>query len=924
MSTPPTPAAPPLSTAVFPDRLANLILTSKTIVAAAELLPFPYVKGALGPVIPILEAVQKMAKNREEFTELCASIVQIITMLQEEISCHGADAASRLVQFCDQLKNLLLEIQQGLGKFQKPEKKGFRSHFREFGRSTSIGDELNKYKSRVQELRLNFITSSVTQLNIHARGSATHPPAPTAVCPPPCPPPSRIFQGRRDILDKMHQYFAQDIGKRHVCLLHGLGGSGKTQIALKFLDESQSDRFTDVFLLDASTAETIQAGLKNIALSRSLGSDHEEASRWLASSNTEWLLFFDNADDPKLNLFNFFPQSTCGNILITSRNPQLRVHAPGAHHQISDLEQEAAVQLLLASAAEPATSENEMHATQIVKVLYCFPLAVVQAGAYISKTRDLRSYIALYEQNHARLLSEVPVQSQDKYAWSVYTTWDISFKCLSKLAARFLQLCSFLHHEGISEAIFANAAVYSPELLNPTEEQAKEPRNFLDHFLTAAGMWDAISFSEMASEIQEYSLINKDPNTRLFSIHPLVHNWSKNTVSDIDATRECMAALLAMSVAWKDQVFTMRLLPHINAILQAAPQLATQFIYPYQRIYYDSGNYQQAQELCEDLLGQANYISGSWKLTDAEELEVVVLEKSKKLLGPEHPDTLIAMANLGATYRGLWKLTDAEALEVVVLEKRKKLLGPEHPDTLSAMANLGATYWGLGKLTDAEELGVVLLERRRQTLGPEHPHTLSTMLHLANTYQGLGKLTDAEELEVDVVDKSKKLLGTEHPDTLTAIAHLGATYRGLGKLTDAEELEVVILEKRKKLLGPEHPDTLTAMENLGATYWGLGKLTDAEELEVVVLEKRKKLLGPEHPRTLIAMENLGALQIVVEGRTQLLGTPHPDTVVVSVSSRSLPSSPILLPKGASKPAMYPHTVGRQTMTPHQLRVLVAD
>ncbi|KAJ7260180.1 hypothetical protein C8J57DRAFT_1072445 [Mycena rebaudengoi] len=709
----------------------------------------------------------------------------------------------------------------------------------------------------------------------------------------------------------MHQYFAQDIGKRHVCLLHGLGGSGKTQIALKFLDESQSDRFTDVFLLDASTAETIQAGLKNIALSRSLGSDHEEASCWLASSNTEWLLFFDNADDPKLNLFNFFPQSTYGNILITSRNPQLRVHAPGAHHQISDLEQEAAVQLLLASAAEPATSENQMLATQIVKVLYCFPLAVVQAGAYISKTRDLRSYIALYEQNHARLLSEVPVQSQDKYAWSVYTTWDISFKCLSKLAARFLQLCSFLHHEGISEAIFANAAVYSPDLLNPTEEQAKEPRNFLDHFFTAAGMWDALSFSEMASEIQEYSLINKDPNTHLFSIHPLVHNWSKNTVSDRDATRECTAALLAMSVDWKDQVFTMRLLPHINAILQADPRLATQFLYPYQKIYYDSGNFQQAQELCKDLLeqvkstlgmehpktldamaGLADTYASLGKLADAEELQVVILEKRKKVLGAEHPDTLTTMGSLGTTYRDHGKFTDAEKLDLIVLEKRRQTLGPEHSYTLTAMANLATTYSGLRKFTDAAALEVVVLEKSRQTLGPDHPETLVTMANLTNTYHALGKLTESEELGVIVLEGRRQILGSEHPDTLKAMGNLGATYRSLGKLTDAEELEMVVLEKRRQTLGQEHPHTLNAMTNLAATQCGLGKLTDAEELEVVLLEKTRQTLGPEHPDTLTAMANLGAtyrglgkltdaeeLEVVVlEKRRQTLGPEHPDTL----------------------------------------------
>ncbi|KAJ7244023.1 hypothetical protein C8J57DRAFT_1725814 [Mycena rebaudengoi] len=908
MSTPPPAAVPSPSAGVSPDRLANMILTSKTIMAAAELVPFPYVKGALGPVIPILEAVQKMGKNREDFTELCASIVEIITLLKEEISRHGADAASRLTQFCEQLQSLLLEIQQGLGKLQK---KGFRPRIKEFVRSASIGDELKRYKSRVKELRLNFLTLSVAQLNIHAQESTTQlapPPAATTICPPP----SRIFQGRRDILDKMHLYFAQDIGNRHVSLLHGLGGSGKTQIALRFLHETQSDRFTDVFFLDASTADTLRAGLKNIALTQSIGSDHEDALHWLSSCNEEWLLIFDNADDPKLNLFNFFPQSTHGNILITSRNPQLRVHAPDAHHRISDLEEEAAVQLLLVSAAEPATSENEMLATEIVKVLYCFPLAVVQAGAYISKTGGaLRRYLALYEHNHIRLLSEVPVQSHDKYALSVYTTWDISFRCLNKPAARFLQLCSFFHHEGISEGIFSKAAIFIPHPLLPTQEQVKEPQEFLGQFLTTAGMWDTLSFSEMAAELQGYSLINQNTNTGLFSIHPLVHSWSRNTVLSMGSTRECAAALLAMSVDWEDTLFTMRLLPHINTVLQMDSQLATKFLWPYQKIYYDSGNFQCAQELCADLLEKAKSSLGAehpdtltimeWlaiayeglgKFSEAEALQVAVLEKRKQTLGSEHPHTLTAMGSLATAYRGLGKFSEAEALQVAALEKWKQTSGSEHPDTLTTMGNLASTYQDLGKFSEAEALQVAVLEKMKQTSGSDHPHTLTAMGNLANTYWNLGKFSEAEALQVAVLEKRKQTLGSEHPDTLTTMNDLALTCQGLGKFSEAEALQVAVLEKRKQTSGSEHPDTLTAMNNLALTYWDLGKFSEAEALQVAVLEKRKQTSGSEHPDTLTVMNNLAytyrelgrlteaeALEmVVVKKRGQTLGPEHPDTL----------------------------------------------
>jgi hypothetical protein len=55
-----------------------------------------------------------------------------------------------------------------------------------------------------------------------------------------CPPPSRIFQGRQNILDKMQDFFTDGAGGQHIYVLYGLGGAGKTQIGLKFIKESAS------------------------------------------------------------------------------------------------------------------------------------------------------------------------------------------------------------------------------------------------------------------------------------------------------------------------------------------------------------------------------------------------------------------------------------------------------------------------------------------------------------------------------------------------------------------------------------------------------------------------------------------------------------------------------------------------------------
>jgi hypothetical protein len=91
---------------------------------------------------------------------------------------------------------------------------------------------------------------------------------------------------------------------------------------------------------------------------------------------------------------------------------------------------------------------------------------------------------------------------------------------------------------------------------------------------------------------------------------------------------------------------------------------------------------------------------------------------------------LFSMANLASTYYQLGKLKEALELQVVVLEKRRKILGENHPETLFAMGHLASTYHQLGKLKEAEELEVVVLEKRTNLLGPDHPDTLRTTENL--------------------------------------------------------------------------------------------------------------------------------------------------------------------------------------------------
>jgi len=141
----------------------------------------------------------------------------------------------------------------------------------------------------------------------------------------------------------MRKYFFNDLGMQHVFVLYGLGGAGKSQIAFKFVNACQVDpqdprynhilslicifaldlrsyrsRFSGVFYVDASTKETISADLINIALSQGICDSEKATLDWFSRQREEWLLVFDNADNPTLNLRPYLPSCSHGIILIMS------------------------------------------------------------------------------------------------------------------------------------------------------------------------------------------------------------------------------------------------------------------------------------------------------------------------------------------------------------------------------------------------------------------------------------------------------------------------------------------------------------------------------------------------------------------------------------------------------------------------------
>jgi len=128
--------------------------------------------------------------------------------------------------------------------------------------------------------------------------------------------------------------------------------------------------FSDIFYVDATNEETIQADLETVVPGKAKQSV-DASLRWLASlSGTSWLLVFDNADNVDLRLKKYFPSCSSGNILITTRNRELRHYtAEDADADVKGMDLEDAKKLLLVQARAKRSDENITLAEAIVKVV---------------------------------------------------------------------------------------------------------------------------------------------------------------------------------------------------------------------------------------------------------------------------------------------------------------------------------------------------------------------------------------------------------------------------------------------------------------------------------------------------------------------------------------------------------------------------
>ncbi|KAL4974912.1 hypothetical protein BDW66DRAFT_79394 [Aspergillus desertorum] len=706
-------------------------------------------------------------------------------------------------------------------------------------------------------------------------------------------------------------------GGPRIFAITGLGGIGKTQIALELAYRMRdSDPECSIFWIPCTSYEAVDHSFMTIAQMVGLQNINpaevrERVKAYLAQKDENWLLVFDNADDMDMwtkgtstgpPLKDFIPYSSQGHIIFTTRSRKLALKLASSNViHVRELDEKTGVELLEKSLISKSQLTDRRAVISLLDQLTFLPLAITQAAAFINQTGiGVSDYLLLLQEQEAgvvELLSEEFWDDGRRYndmQNPVAITWLISFRQVQKLdrlASDYLSLMACVNPRNI-------------------------PESFLPRPASKKKIIDALGL------LTAYSFITIQPGDGSITLHRLVHLATRNWIK-----KEGQFSLYMIKAADRlSEIFPhnnpinrqlwRKYLPHALSLLsenefQKQNERYIDFIWRVATCLDSDGRFNEAENLfvwvmatrkqvlglehpdtlaSMDDLASTYWSQGRWK--EAEELQIRVTVTRKQVLGPEHPSTLTSMMSLAATYKdqGRWK--EAEELLVQVMDTQKQVLGPEHPDTLTSMANLASTYWNQGRWNEAGKLEMQVMEVRGLILGPEHPFTLTSMANLASTYWSEGKWKEAEELQVQVIESMKRVLGPEHPSTLTSMMSLAATYKDQGRWKEAEELLAQVMDTQKRVLGPEHPDTLTSMHNLASTYANQGLWKEAEELQMQVAETRKQVLGPEHPSTLTSMHNLALtyadqgrwteaeelLVQVMETRKQVLGQDHLDTL----------------------------------------------
>jgi tetratricopeptide (TPR) repeat protein len=229
---------------------------------------------------------------------------------------------------------------------------------------------------------------------------------------------------------------------------------------------------------------------------------------------------------------------------------------------------------------------------------------------------------------------------------------------------------------------------------------------------------------------------------------------------------------------------------------------------------------------------------------------------SSRLLGPGHPDTVLAGALLADALLAAGQAAEAVTWFQWVLAGRADVLGPDHPGTIAARVSLGRALVAAGQPGEAVPVLDDAARHSERVHGTGGAGTLAARDQYAAACLAAGNLTEAIRCYQRSLADRERLHGPDHPGTLTARLRLAGACLAAGKTKDATAQCKRVLASRERALGADHPDTLAARARLAAAYDAAGQMSAALQLHQETCAGYERVFGDGHPDTLIRRADL--------------------------------------------------------------------
>ena len=469
--------------------------------------------------------------------------------------------------------------------------------------------------------------------------------------------------------------------------IHGLGGVGKTCLAVEYAWRYLADYAACLFVISDSPASldrnlADRCGARLLDLPEQTATEQEVQTaavlRWL-NRRADWLLILDNVDTPEAAaaVDALLPRLQNGHVLITSRRTEwgnrIRTLA------LDTLDEDDAVAFLLERTGDRrrATQTDADTARALAEMLDGLALALEQAGAFITRYRlSLADYRQRWQAQEQKLRHWHDEQAMH-YPRSLAVTWETSFEQLSPGAQALLDVLSWFAPEPIPRDTFAVA--FKPTMLRDLTDGADPPPEAED----------------LLAELESLSLLTWETGNSAFSVHRLVQEVAQARLEadERSITLAVALGLIDNAVPYEPPADDVRawpviepLRPHIECLVDAADKAGV--AEPTTRLLNELGLYLNAKGL----------------VIEAEPLMRRALAIDEASFGSEHPNVAIRLNNLAALLKATNWLAEAEPLsrrnlEILILFTVRT--GHQHPNLEAAFRNHEGLLLAMGQDREA-------------------------------------------------------------------------------------------------------------------------------------------------------------------------------------------------------------------------------